>query len=844
MVVAIAVSLVSFVEGARAAPSRVQQGAATSKPAVLDGAGLPVGIFPNANPVVGEGPVPSQYMFIGEAPGYEETARERPFVGPSGRLLNKLLEGYTELRRPTVYVTNVVKHRPPQNRTPLISERRPYLPYLYEEIRRVQPKVIVALGGVALWVFGKDLKVTSEHGRARLAALPSADWEGVLVPWFHPAYALRTPTVMVQLHADVTKLRDEVARVCAVMPQTDYGLAEESDIVAHLLAHWCTFGFDTETTSPKRAGVFQTDEAELVGYSVSWAPFTGRYVAAPQMGDGIKGVLASPLWTKICHNAKFEMKVLAKQGVELNGWDDTALAAWLLGEPRVGLKVLSRQHLGVQPVTYKAVTQGLDMSELSPEDVAGYASADADYPNRLWPGFKARLTEENLLGVYEKIEKPLTPVLARMEARGIGVDVERCKAVGTAMSAPLVQAHDTARLAVAEAGFEPFSLGSRDQLAMVLEAAGAPLHKRTDVKQRLVVDAEALRSVRDWWPEFIDPVLDYYKYIKLMGYVHGFIALEHNGRLHSSFNQAGHPEEDGTDPLSAPSTGRLSSSGPNLANIPHHRAKVGEVDWGREIRSCLVARLGCVLMSVDLAQEEPRIVAVAANDETLFEAFREGRDIYRPATESLYQRVREDVGADDSEFRRQFDYERFIGKTFFLAWYYGAGAGRLTSLDKEVTPLSAHAALGALRIAHPARDAYLDDIRQQLYDHAVVESLYGRKRWFWKAWARRTIRQGDRWPRGDSWEEAVREAANMRIQATAADILKIAMAQIDAAFTARKMAARLVSTVYDEVVIELPPAEVRAAYEIIKDIFRPLLPGLDLEVDAKVGTNWGYTETV
>tara|TARA_Y100000310_G_scaffold336735_1_gene422076 strand:- start:3770 stop:6145 length:2376 start_codon:yes stop_codon:yes gene_type:complete len=791
-------------------------------------------------------------MFIGEAPGYGEDKEGRPFIGPSGKLLDKLLEGYSELRRPSVYVTNVVKHRPPGNRTPLITERRPYLPYLYEEIRQVQPEVIVALGGVALWVFDKDLKVTSEHGRARLSTAPGADWEGVLVPWFHPAYALRTPAVMVQLHTDVVNLKAEVARVRAVAPTMDYGLADEDEVVAWLLAHWCELGFDTETTSPVRAKVFQSDEAEMVGYSVSTAPLSGRYIATTEMSVGMKGLLESPLWAKICHNAKFEMKVLAKQGVELNGWDDTALAAHLLGEPRIGLKVLSRQHLGTQPTVIKNLwpegiaNQPKDVAFQRYRDNPDYASADADNSARLWPTFKQRLVDEKLLSVYETIEKPLTPVLARMEGRGIGVDVERCREVAIAMKAPLTDSHGAARLAVAEAGYEPFSLGSRDQLAAMLEAAKAPLTKRTDIKRRLVVDANALRSIRDWWPEFIDPALDYYKYVKLIGYVHGFIALQApDGRLHTSFNQAGHPEEDGTDPLSAPSTGRLSSSGPNLANIPHHRARVGEVDWGKEIRSCLVARPGTVLMSVDLSQEEPRIVAIAADDGTLLNAFNENRDIYRPATESLYPRICSEIdGESDSEFRRRFDYERFVGKTFFLAWYYGAGAGRLAVLDKEIDTTLAYHALEALKRAHPARDAYLDYIRQELYDHAMVTSLYGRKRWFWKAWAHRTIHKNARWPRGKDWESAVREAANMRIQATAADILKIAMAQIDTALTEHSLEARLVSTVYDEVVLELPRSEVHTVYEIIRDIFRPLLPGLDLEVEAKVGENWGYTETI
>lgn len=818
----------------------------------LDPLGLPINIFGTGPGVVlGEGPVPCTWMFIGEAPGYGEDKQGRPFIGVSGKFLNHLLAEFTELRREGVYVTNVVKHRPENNRTPLIGERKPYLPYLYDEIRRVNPDVIVALGGVALWVFDGKLKVTTEHGRARHIVLTDV-WEGTLVPWLHPAYALRSTDAKIQALVDAKRLHEEVARLGAPTPTIDYRLGEEDEVVSTLLRRWGSFGFDTETTSPRRGKVFQTDEAEMVGYSVSTAPCSGVYVPRVRVAEGFAGILESPLWTKVCHNFKFEYKILRRQGIEINGFEDTALAAWLLGEPRVGLKVLARQHLGVQPIGIKELwpegiaNQPKEVAYQRYKDNFEYGAADPDNTARLWPVLSKRLDDEGLRDVYEKIEKPLVKVLARMEGRGMGVDVARCaevaKALGDPRLAALHKVHDVSHSARAKYCSD-FNINAPDDIAELLTKLGAPLKKRTPVTKRYVVDAEALRSIRDWWPEFVDPLLDYRKYTKLVGYTHGFILLaDAEGRLHTSFNQASHAEEDGSDPLSAPSTGRLSSSGPNLANIPHHRARVGEIDWGVEIRSCLVAAPGKVLMSVDLAQEEPRIVAVLANDETLMEAFKAGKDIYRPATESLYSRTL-DAGSD-RDFQHAFEYERFVGKTFFLAWYYGAGASRLTSLDKEIISEVAKAALAKLATAHPARDAYLDYIRHELYDKAVIESMHGRKRWIRKAWTKRYIRKGDQWPRGEDWEAAVREGANMRIQATAADFLKMAMFQIDAEFDRRGMEARLVSTVYDEVVLELPQSEVNEAYAIVKETFAPMLPGLPLEVEARVGTDWGHLEAL
>jgi DNA polymerase-1 len=425
-----------------------------------------------------------------------------------------------------------------------------------------------------------------------------------------------------------------------------------------------------------------------------------------------------------------------------------------------------------------------------------------------------------------------------LERVGMSVDVAVCQDVAKRLGVARSRERVGIRKALEELKVDAtdFNIDSPDQLADVLESLGAPLSKRTEKKGRLVVDAPALLTLLDaeWEPALIRPILDYRKYVKLITYVTGFVALRGpDGRLHTSFNQSGHWEERGGDTdKRAPSTGRLSSSGPNLQNIPHHRATVGEVDWGKELRRCLVASPGNVLLSADLGQEEPRIIAIIAEDDTLKRGFDEGRDIYRPATEALYPHTVSDD--TDVEFGREYEYERYIGKQFFLAWYYGAGAGRLRILDPNLGPTQVKRGLELLNAAHPARTTYLEDTRQQLLRSGYVITLHGRKGRFTKCWS---------YSRRDR-DEALREAANMRVQGTAADILKLALRRIHDDLAKQGLRATLVCTVHDEVVLDVPRDEIRVVKDIVGRAFRDLLSGLPLTIETYVGETWGERERI
>ena len=526
----------------------------------------------------------------------------------------------------------------------------------------------------------------------------------------------------------------------------------------------------------------------------------------------------------MCHNAKFEHKILRRVGVDLQGFEDTKIAAYVLGETPTGLKPLAKQWLQVLPETYSDVTQGRDMSELTAEEITSYAAADADNTLRLWRDLEPLLHEHGVYSLYKNIELPLVPVLSKMEGRGVLVDEKLCEQVGWELGVAKSSARNRCIEAL-EVG-AGFNIDSPDQLEALFVGMGAPLTKRTPSDERFSVDADSLESIKEWNPALIRHLLDYRKYTKMQTYVDGFIDLRGpDGRLHTSMNQAGHFEEAGGTG-EAPSTGRMSSSGPNLGNVPHHRATIQGVDWGKIIRRCLIAPEGYVLISADLAQEEPRIIAEIAHDQTILDAVREGRDIYRPTTEAMYPYTAD--GSGDDVWKETWGaWERYNGKQLFLAWYYGAGAKRVKMLDPTLSYETVRTALSNLSKAHPARDPYLDETRAMLEEDGYAESLFGRRRWFPAAWSKRM----------SSREEALRQAANMRIQSTAADILKMALPRIDAGLEGTR--SGLLFTVYDEVVLEVHEDEVDEAVEVIKDVFKTYLPSVGLPIEVMIGRRWG-----
>ncbi|MBI4127983.1 MAG: hypothetical protein HY459_02835 [Parcubacteria group bacterium] len=810
--------------------------------------------------VPGEGPLPCRVMVVGEAPGREEVRVGKPFVGASGRILATLLRAL-DLTRDDVYITNVVKHLPPRKPpTPNRVEVEQCLSHLWDEIEAARPEVIITVGSLALNVFVGKAKITKEHGVARIV-------DGrVIVPWIHPAASLRPggATYLPLMKADAEKFWREVERVQSTSSSgNDYRLDGDGSSILFDGGNGCcdrggVVGFDTETTAPKRGKVFQTDEARVIGFSVSEGKGVGRYLPTPRRGSGdsvldicggqregesgvcnvgvgdgqrasesvswLATIAENPKVTKICHNVKFELKVLRNTfGVNLVNYHDTMLAAYLLGAQTLNLDDLAKQLLSMTLPSHKEVMHGAQMEELEPEEVARLACAHADATLQLWHVLQPRLVEEGLWKVYEGIELPLVPVLAKMEGHGVALDTEKAKALGK----ELEEAEAQARNAVATSLHmgDTFNPNSHEQLGLALVDRGVPIRKRTGKKRLPATDKDTLASLRDSAPDIIDSVLKMRAARKLKTYVDGWVTLVgEDGRLHTSLNQAAHYEEADMDAggnVPAP-PGRLSSSGPNLQNIPHH---VDEV-MGRRIRACIVPSKGNVLMAADVEQEEPRIIAYMANDDRLQNRFDLGLDIYRAPTEAIYPFTALPMG--DSEWKKRFSHERYNGKTFVLAWWYGAEAARLQSIDPSLTTRVVKEGIRRLAEAHPARATYLDSVREDLLRDGYVMSLFGRKRWVPQA---ATGRVRD-------LAEAVRIGANARIQMTAGDVLKMAMFRVDREMVEVGLRSKMVLCIHDELIFDAVREEVPLLSGIVTRAFSDIVP-FRLPLDIRVGKNWG-----
>jgi len=562
-------------------------------------------------PVLGDGPVPAPIMIVGEAPGANEAQKGVPFVGRSGIRLEAFL-GIAGIKRENVYVTNVEKYRPPGNRNPYAVEVKACAPYLEWEIEQVNPSLILAMGAIAVkWFLGSSVKLKKDHG------YPYA-WEGrEVVPLYHPAATLHNHNLLPVLTGDFQRLYSIVRGKLPEPAVNEYSLGESGGDVAPGAYSSGIIGFDLETTAPTRGRFFAADEAEIVGYSVSSAPHTATYI--PGTPGDLQDVLENPAITKVCHNAAFEYMKLGQMGIELTNFQDTKLAAQVLGYPSTHLKTLTRQLLGEDPITYEQATTMGPLSEQPPEDVKDYAAGDADHTLRVWEHERRQLEGHNLWHVYHDIELPLVPVVSEMERYGVLVDE---------YAAFKVHSHCVDQRGKSAAALLKLinvdNPASPEQLARALEKMGAPLEERTPSKGYFVTDDDALNQIKNWNPELKEGILEYRRWGKLGSYANNFIVLRgEDGRLHPTIHQAGGFEEGGGGDNLGPSTGRLAYGGPNLQNVPHR----GDPEMVKAIRDCLVASPGMTLLAADVSQEEPRCLAFFSKDEQMLADFRSGRSI-------------------------------------------------------------------------------------------------------------------------------------------------------------------------------------------------------------------------
>jgi len=555
--------------------------------------------------------------------------------------------------------------------------------------------------------------------------------------------------------------------------------------------------------------------ASIVGFAFSTAPRDALYVPVGHRALGIDGnvalsaalealapVLEDPAVRKDGHDLKFDAIVLERHGVTLRGIDtDTMIASYLLDSTRSAHRL---EDLGLEHTSYKALTEedvcgrgvkALSLGDLPPEGILTYAGERADIAGQLAPLFRDLLAKEQLTEVYEELERPLIPVLVDVERAGVRIDAPALAAQSQAIEQDL--ARRTAQI-FEYAGGE-FNINSPKQLSSVLfdrlqlptlQKAGKT-STAVDVLEELALTHELPRLILEWRG-----------LMKLKGtYIDALPQLVNpdTGRVHTCFNQA------------VAATGRLSSSDPNLQNIPIR------TELGREIRRAFIAEEGHVLISADYSQIELRVLAHLAEDETLIAAFTRGEDIHDRTALKIF-------GADSSLSKHEL---RRRAKIVNYALLYGKTAFSLAK-DIGVTPQAAQAFIDAYFAGFPQVRGFIDRTLEEGRATGIVKTLYGRRRLVPELNSRNgQIRSG-----------AERYAVNMPIQGTAADIMKRAMIDVHAALATRDD-ARMILTVHDELLFEARVDRAEEVAGVVRDRMQSAAAlRVPLTVDVGIGANW------
>lgn len=610
---------------------------------------------------------------------------------------------------------------------------------------------------------------------------------------------------------------DRSAYACVqTIEQLDQWIARAFD--ARLVA------VDTETSS------VDAMRAELAGISLALGPNDACYIPLDHGGtdmfaqrplqvplanalERLQPLLESSAVLKIGQNIKYDINILARHGIQVAPIDDTMIMSFDLDAGRSedgiggghGMDELSARHLAHTTLTYKEVCgtgqKAIRFAEVPLDRATEYAAEDADVTWRLHQSLKPRLSEESATRIYERVDRPLIPVVAQMERHGIRVDREQL----SALSATFAQQIGALEGEIHGLAGAAFTIGSPKQLGDILfDKLGYKGGKKGKSGQ-YSTDQSILEGLAGQGAEIASKVLEWRQLSKLRStYTEALQAAinPQTGRVHTSYSLVG------------AQTGRLSSTDPNLMNIPIR------TEIGRQIRNAFVAEPGHLLLAADYSQIELRIAAHMADVPALKEAFAQGEDIHARTAQEMFGEVNRDT--------------RGRAKTINFAILYGISRWGLGS-RLGVPADEAQAMIDRYFERFPGIQRYIHETLEQVRATGYSETLFGRKTWF---------------PRINSRNQAERQgseraAINAPIQGTAADIIKRAMVRMMPALTAAGLShVRMLLQVHDELVFELPEADVSAASTVIREVMAgaaapasPLTVPLGVEIGS--GHSWG-----
>lgn len=568
--------------------------------------------------------------------------------------------------------------------------------------------------------------------------------------------------------------------------------------------HFC---FDTETDSADPV------TASLVGISLTATAGTAYYIPV-NVEDGLdeKEVIEAlrPLFEdshilKIAHNYKFDFMMLKRAGLEIKGNAfDTMIAAYLIdANQRLKMDELSKSLLNYKPVAIEELIgkgkKQKSMADLAVEDVYLYACEDADITLRLYEILSEKLEEDELVEIAYKVDFPLMEVLADMELKGVKLDTDMLTEFSKELENDLKELEDE----IYEKAGEEFNINSPQQLGTILfEKMGLPAGKKTKTGQYSTAESVLTKLAPKY--EMPSLILDYRQLTKLKStYVDALpdLVVKETGRVHTEFNQ------------SVAATGRLSSSNPNLQNIPIR------TDRGREIRKAFIAEEGFKLMSADYSQVELRVIAHIAKDEAMIEAFKNDEDIHaRTAKEIFSLDSIEDVNADQRRKAKEVNFGIPYGVS---AYGLASRLGIENDEGKEMIDQYFERFPNILK--------YINETKEFAREHGYVKTMLGRRRYI------PDIKASNWNVRGF----AERTAINMPIQGTAADIIKLAMIEIHHWLIDQNKKSKMLLQVHDELIFEIHESELEEVPAKIVELMESAVElDVPLKVESGIAGNW------
>ena len=635
-------------------------------------------------------------------------------------------------------------------------------------------------------------------GDAPVAAVPSAEPD------------LFSQAIVTNTNADEETTLDfqENLSTLADHPH-QYHLIESEEDAQELCRNFLTFSqvaFDTETTS------VDAMQAQLVGMSFAVEGGTAWYVAvsreteaAQRMVDIFRPFFEHPSIEKVGQNLKYDLLVLSHYGVEVAGpLFDTMLAHYVVQpEQRHNMDLLAEKYLHYRTIPIEALigsgrTQR-NMADLEPKEIVDYACEDADVTLRLYPILKEEMEKYEVTSVFTHIEMPLLPVLARMERNGVRLDTAALEETGRNFTERMQQLETD----IYELAGHEFTITSPKQVGAVLfdELQISAKVKKTKTGQYSTSE-EVLESLRDKHP-IVEKILQHRALKKLLStYVEALPKLIHpkTGHIHTSFNQA------------VTTTGRLSSSNPNLQNIPVR----GED--GREIRRAFVPEEGEVFFSADYSQIELRIMAHLSEDEHMVADFNSGLDIHAATAARIFHKPVEEVDRDERRKAKTANFGIIYGiSAFGLSERMGVSRGEAKELIENYFS------------TYPKVREYMNESIERAKQTGYITTQFGRRRYL------SDINAGNATVRG----YAERNAVNAPIQGTAADIIKLAMVAIDRRLREEKLQTRMILQVHDELNFSVPPTELeQVRHLVVEEMERAFQMKVPLVAECGEGTNW------